>query len=660
MASRPDQISRELLAWVLVAQAVIIVPQIDRLPIWVVGAWLLIAWWHYKIYRGDWRYPNWIVKVLLVIASFVGIFTEFPDPRALEPQVALLVSALILKLLELRGRRDVWVILGLGYFTVACQFLFEQELRAMPVALLQMTSLLMVQTVLHSHNTPLFSMFGSTLKQLAQAIPVLVVIFVLFPRIGPLWSIPLPGESAVTGLSDSMSPGDIARLSRSTELAFRVRFDGDIPASSELYWRGLVLEDFDGRTWHRNAVLRREALPMPAGGRELRYDVTLQSGVHRWLMSIPYSRISRNDVTANTRFEWVPDKPLTGRLHYSVRSFPDHPVDVELDEQIRSRNLYLPRRSNPDTEALGERWSEEYARPAERVQAALNYLSEQPFTYTLEPPLLGQRSVDEFLFDTRAGFCEHFAGSFVYLMRSADVPARVVLGYQGGERNNFGGYLLVHQSDAHAWAEVWLRGRGWVRVDPTSVIAPSRIELGANEALSGESAFLADGGLSLRRFGSWANQFRFWMDNIDYVWAKWVLNFDQDSQWSLLGLLPERNLRYLLLVIGIGIGVPLAIAAWITLRPLRKRHSDPLVEQYLRCCRRLLKQGVVLRNGETPSAFARRAAAEYPECKPWIEEVTREFQRGYYQPEQRGVAAEALQRLRQLSRQSRWSSAASG
>ncbi len=647
---RSELISRQVLAWILIAQAVIILPQLERLPVWVIGSWLVIAYWHYRIYRGDWKFPGWAVKWLLVIASFAGIFIEFPDPRALEPQVALLVSALILKLLELRGRRDVWVILALGYFTVACQFLFEQELRAMPVALLQMVSLLMVQTALHSHQTSLFTMLGSTFKQLGQAVPLLIVIFLLFPRIGPLWSIPLPGESAVTGLSDSMSPGDIARLSRSSELAFRVRFDGDIPPSPQLYWRGLVLEDFDGRTWHRNPILRKEKLYTPGSGAELRYEVTLQAGVHKWLMAIPYALMSRDDSTLNSRYEWVPDKPLTGRLNYRVRSFPDHPLDVELDELIYRRNLFLPRRSNPRAEAMAAEWEARYSEPVERVQAALNYLRDQQFTYTLEPPLLGDSPVDEFIFDTRAGFCEHFAGSFVYLMRAAGVPARVVLGYQGGERNPLSDYILVHQSDAHAWTEIWLEGRGWLRVDPTSVIAPSRIELGADDTLAGESGFLADAGLSLRRFGNlqWANQLRFWMDNVDYAWAKWVLNFDSDAQWTLLDMLPEKSLRYLVLIIVLAIGLPLALVAWLTLRPLRQKHEDPLVEQYLRCCRRLMREGVARQKGETPAAFARRAAAELPVCGDWINEVTEVFQHGYYHPVPAEEAALALKRLRTL------------
>ncbi len=650
-------LTRHALAWLLLAQLAVMAPLLPLLPLWTSLAWLLVAFWHWRIYRGDWHFPPRPLKLLLAAATIGGIWLEYKTALGLEPQLALLVTAFILKLLELKALRDQWIVICLGYFIIACAFLFNQTMGAMLIAAGQLAVLLLAQQAMFRQRTQLGAMLRSNWQLLYQSLPLMLLLFVVFPRIGPLWSVPLPGESARTGMSDSMSPGDISRLSRSGELAFRARFDGPIPPSPQLYWRGIVLEQFDGRRWSRPEL--------PAGdldtadgrgqslGEGLSYELTLEPGVHEWLLGIAVARPERDDLRLDGLYQLIPRRVLTGRLNYRLTSYLDEPLDQPLAAFERYRNLWLPEQINPRSRALAEAWREQYSEPRQRLRAAQQYLLDNPFVYTLEPPKLGRHSVDEFLFDTRRGFCEHFAGSFVVLMRAAGVPARVVMGYQGGERSGDGSYLLVHQSDAHAWAEVWLDGEGWRRVDPTALVAPDRIELGAAEALAGESGFLADAPLSLRRFKGFVvlARLRLWMDKMEYAWAKWVLNYDTERQWLLLSdWFGELTGRGFVIAVSIAFAVPLAIAALLTLRLPPQQRRSPAVAQYLRCCEWLARKGVTRAKGEAPKDYAARVAREQPEWGEWINDVTRVFYHSQYQPARSVAARQALTELRRLRR----------
>lgn len=645
-------LTRHSLLWLLAAQLAVIVPRLDILPVWTSLVWLVVAYWYWRIYRGDWHFPPRMVTWGLALVAIVGIALEYRTALALEPQVALLITAFILKMLELKTARDHWLLLMLSYFIVACGFVFSIAMSTVAVALLQLLILLMAQQSLFRPRLALRPMLATTGRLFAQSLPLMLVLFVLFPRFGPLWSVPLPGESARTGISDSMSPGDISRLSRSSELAFRVTFSGDMPKQSELYWRGLVLERFDGREWSRDRYDRRPLERVTPSGEPLRYEVILEHGVHEWLLAIPFAEVEREGVRQDNRYQWLTRSALVGRVRYEARSYPDMPLNTPLDPYMRLKSLQLPGQVNPRVRELVEPWRD--LAPRERLAEAERFFRERPFVYTLEPPKLGIHSVDEFVFDSRRGFCEHYASSLAFMLRAAGLPARIVLGYQGGERNVEGNYLLVHQSDAHAWVEVWLDERGWVRVDPTAWVAPSRIELGADTALAGQPGYLADDLMSLRRFKGLAMiaNMRLWMDRLEYQWVRWIVNYDGDRQWDVLqALFGQVDNRKLVFIVLGALAVPMILVGLLTIGwPQRRRVPAP-VEAYTRCCALLQKHGLQRAPGETPRAFAARARRVSDAYGRWLDRVTDAFYRAYYQPVGETDYQRALADLRRLRRE---------
>lgn len=620
-------LSRRQLAALLLVQAAVVLPHASRLPGAALLVWALIVFWYFQIWRQRWSLPGGWVKLALVVISLAALALHYDGFLALEAQIAVVVCGLSLKLLELKSRRDVWIVLAIAYFLVAGQFLFEQQMIWLLVSALQLCALLMLHQQLHATTASWGGSLRRAMLLLLQSLPILVFLFLLFPRMGPLWSVPLPGSNAVTGLSDEMSPGDVARLSRSGALAFRAEFDAVLPMPSQLYWRGLVLEYFDGRRWSRHPVPAGEWQPRRPAGDALSYSLTLEPGVHAWVPALSGSYIERNDMELDRRGQWLPDQVLTGRLHYRARADFSRPAaDPVLSERERRLNLYTPPRANPRSKALADSWRQSIADPEQRVSAVLQWWRQQPLVYTLNPPLLGQHSVDEFLFDSQRGFCEHFAGAMAFLLRSAGVPARIVLGYQGGERNPLNSTLLVHQSDAHAWLEYWTTAGGWQRLDPTALLVPARIEQGAGEVLSAERGYLSDG-INLRRF-RWANQMRFWMDSLEYNWARWVLNFDQEDQWQILRNWEQWKLPPLHWLLGVFAGIGLIVSLIIRYRERSRLH--PLEHHYERLTAPLRRAGLQRRAGETPRQFARRVRAVLPEHGEWIDGLTGQFERARY------------------------------
>ena len=644
-------LTRHSLFWLFAAQVVVIVPRLDILPVWTALTWLVAAFWYWRIYRGDWHFPPRAVTWGLSIIAIIGIAFEYRTALALEAQVALLITAFILKLLELKSVRDHWLLLMLSYFIVGCGFVFSTSISAVVVALFQLTVLLLAQQSLFRPQMAAKPMLWSTGKLFAQSIPLMLVVFVVFPRFGPLWTVPLPGEGARTGISDTMSPGDISKLSRSSELAFRVTFKGQLPTRSSLYWRGLVLENFDGREWSRDRYGRHSRIIPKQLGEPLRYEVILEHGVHEWLLAIPLATVEREGVNQDSRFQLVPKSPLIGRVRYDVSSFPASLLNAPLDHYERFKNLQLPSNYNLRIRELASRWRE--LDVTERIQAAQSFFQDRPFVYTLEPPKLGRDSIDEFLFESLRGYCEHYAGSFVFMMRAAGVPARVVVGYQGGEMNQSGNYLLVHQSDAHAWAEVWLNDAGWVRVDPTGWVAPARIELGADAALAGQSGYLADDFVSLRKLQRFelVSRLRLLMDRAEYQWVKWIVNYDRDRQWNILqklfGNIDSQRLAFIILL---ALAVPMIIVGLLTLGWPRKVFVPEAVRAYERCVRQLAESGYKRGKGEAPKDFARRVSIEQPQYEQWLSDVTEAFYCAYYQPVSDAEYQAALGNLRNLRR----------
>lgn len=637
-------IPRHCFMWLLIAQLAVIAPHIPRLPWVVVFGWLLAAAWRTAIFQGRAPFPHVLIKIVLVAGCLVGIRQTYGSWVGLEPSVALLITCFSFKLLESKSRREAYLLLFLGYFVALTEFLFEQGLGITLYMLLPIVLLTTALLALHQPEPLRFDWrpLRGGAAMAAQAVPLMLLLFLVFPRIAPLWQVPMPGAQARTGMSDEMAPGDIARLSQSDALAFRVQFDKKAPANAQLYWRGLVMDDFDGRRWRagnfsdmpmalvrasrgagksstvtaQNSVSAQSATPpvpdpLPIDDKVLDYPVLdyqvyMEPTHQRWLYALETPQPLDNKSELTWDYRLLARDAVHDKFSYRARAQINRAMDLDLDSRLRGRTLAFPPDSNPRTQQWALKLRERLQNDGEFVDAVLAYFRQQAFFYTLQPPLLGAQSVDEFLFDVRRGFCEHYASSFVFAMRAAGVPARVVAGYQGGERNPLTGTVQVRQFDAHAWAEVWLQGRGWVRVDPTAAVAPERIERGIENAVSA-GEFLAESPFSANRYRriDWLNRMRQQLDVVNYNWTRWVINYHEDAQTRVLdNLLGGISAWRLALFLVGGGGAVLALVAFFLLgRPTREPQSAEL-RLYRRFQQQMARRGYPCAPGMTPTAYA--------------------------------------------------------
>ncbi|SDH46233.1 transglutaminase TgpA family protein [Pseudomonas panipatensis] len=628
-------IPRIALTWLLVAQALVILPHLPHLPLWVVGFWLGCAAWRVQVYRMRANYPNGLAKLALVIAAGVGVWLSRGSLIGLDAGVVLLIAAFVVKLVELKTRRDALVLILLGFFAVATSYLFDASIAAALFSLLPLIALLAALIGLQQSgfaDGP-WRTLRLAAALLAQALPLMLLLFLLFPRMGPLWSVPLPGGKASTGLSDSMMPGDFVELSQSSELAFRVSFDGPPPPQDQLYWRALTLENFDGTRWSQ--AWQGHGQPSPEWrkqGPALSYQVIMAPSSQPWLYSLDVAESAAGDVRLMGDFRLERGRPVQESFLYRARSWPQALREPDSSATALRRDLQLPARGNPRTRAWAEQLRSQYAQPAELVQAVLRHFREQPYVYTLRPPATGDERIDGFLFDTRRGFCEHYAGAMTFVLRAAGIPARVVTGYQGGELNPSGDYLLVHQFDAHAWVEYWQPRVGWRSVDPTFQVAPQRIERGLEAALAGEGSFLADSPFSLLRYRGFGflNGLRLAWDNLNYDWQRWVLGYQGEQQSDILrrwfGNLDSAWFGVILVAVG---ALLLGLLALFLFKPWRQAR-DPQLRSFARFERLLLGQGLRRQAGEGPRAFAERAMQVLPEQAANIRAFVDAFERQRY------------------------------
>lgn len=637
---------RVALTWLLVAQALVILPHLQHLPLWIVGFWLGCAAWRIQVYRMRANYPNGLAKMALVIAAAAGVWLSRGSLIGLDAGVVLLIAAFVVKLVELKTRRDALVLILLGFFAVATSYLFDASMLAALFSLLPVTALLAALIGLQQSSFaegPWRTLRLAT-GLLAQAVPLMLLLFLLFPRMGPLWSLPMPGGQASTGLSDSMAPGDFVELSQSAELAFRVRFDGAPPPQEQLYWRALTLENFDGERWTQGWRAQSATTPSwTRQGQSLSYQVIMQPSSRPWLFGLDVIGDGPGDARLMSDFRLERKEPVQEVLMYRASSWPQALRESDSSATALRRDLQLPVRGNPRSRAWAKELHERYPQPEQLVQAVLRHFHDQPYAYTLRPPATGDERIDGFLFDTRRGFCEHYAGAMTFVLRAAGIPARVVTGYQGGELNPDGGYLLVHQFDAHAWVEYWQAGKGWRSVDPTFQVAPSRIERGLEDALAGEGSFLADSPFSLARYRGFGllNRLRLGWDNLNYDWQRWVLGYQGEQQALVL-----RNWFGTLDPVWIGIalvggcGLLLGLLALWLFKPWRHAR-DPQLRQFSRFERMLAAHGLQRAAGEGPRAFAERAMRQLPAQAADIAAFLGAFERQRY-----GQAASAPGELR--------------
>ncbi|MBM7062157.1 DUF3488 domain-containing transglutaminase family protein [Pseudomonas sp. UL073] len=656
--STRQPIPRVGLTWLLIAQALVIIPHLGHLPLWIIGLWLGCAAWRIQIFRMRARFPGGWAKLGLMLAAAGGVFLSRGSLIGLDAGVVLLIAAFILKLVEMQTRRDALVLILLGFFAVVTSYLFDDGLLAALFSLLPVLALLaaligLQQSGFASRPWPTLKLASGLLL---QALPVMLLLFVFFPRLGPLWSLPLPNDRGVTGLAESMTPGDIAELSRSAELAFRVSFDGAPPPRSELYWRALTLERFDGRRWSQNPAV--EYLPASAWatrGPSVAYDVIMQPTAQRWLFSLDVAQTDLPATRLLSDFRLQRVRPVHQVLRYRATSWPQALRDPQAPPGVLRRALQLPAQGDPRSRAWAAQLRERYPQPDALVQALLVHFNREPYRYTLRPPTLGADSVDGFLFDTRSGFCAHYAGAMVFVLRAAGIPARVVAGYQGGEWNAAGRYLQVRQFDAHAWVEYWSQGVGWRSVDPTFQVAPERIEQGLEEALANEQSFLEDSPMSLLRYRQigWLNRLRLAWDELNYDWQRWVLGYQGEQQLQLLqGWFGRIDARDLALALVGGGGLLLGgLALWL-FKPWR-RTRDLQQRQFQRFEALLARHGLRRGAGEGARAFAERASLTLPAQAEAIRAFAQAFEAQRYAG-QPATAAELRGHLQRLRRALPW------
>jgi transglutaminase-like putative cysteine protease len=619
---------------------------VDRTPPWCI---LIVALNIFAYWRGDARrLPNWLRYPLTVVVMAAVLFS-FGTLNGVSAGSALLMNMGGLKLIETRTHRDGVVVTVVALILVLSAGLDRQEMWRLPLYLAVAWLALATIASMGSHRaaTSPWVAFRRAGSAMLVAVPFAVLAFVLVPRLpGALWSMPGGGQ-AQTGLSEEMSPGSISDLAISDAIAFRVRFEGAAPDPSQRYWRGPVLHDFDGNTWrNQRGVAMPPRQPVEYLGDEVSYQVTLEPHGRQWLFALDTARSlqgRRNLQMPDGQF--LAFQPVTSTLIYEGVSWLRVRQPGELSVTARRRDTRLPEGRNPRTLELARSLRNASSTDAVYAEQVMRYFADNGFEYTLTPPKLDYNSVDDLLFNTRLGFCGHFASAYVTLMRAADVPARVVTGYLGGAWNPAGGYFLVRQSDAHAWAEVWLDGQGWVRFDPTGMVAPGRLQRGLGELLPATRS-AAD---NFVQQNSWLRSLRDSWDAAGHWWRERVVNFNSAQQRDLLSRLGLGDLDYrgmaLLLLAGV-IAWAMLLIVWLRLRAPRQPH-DAVARLWRRYLALLARRGIAVADHEGPEAIRRRARRAWPAASGPIDEFTRSYEQQRFGAPQIATP----QRLPELRRQ---------
>lgn len=620
---------------------------------WQINAFLLLI---FCVRLAGLRWPSAMpgtaIRILLTVAGVANCLHGYHSLAGQDGGAALFATMITLKLLELNTKRDLRLVTILLGFLIVVQFLFDESFVLAVylggVAVAAVTLLVALND--GSKRTDIRPALRIAGNLSLQALPLTLVLFLLFPRLdAPLWNLGLDRESAMTGMSDTMEPGAISELVVNGELAFRVRFDSPPPGSNQLYWRGPVLWEMDGRRWtlgeppHNDA----ESLELIASASLIDYEVVLEPSKQRWLFALDMPVDSPDDARITPAFQVVSEQPINALKRYRVRSALDYRTP-DASPDIRELALRLPENITPRMRVLVADWTAQSSTAWQVVERALAFFNREAFHYTLLPPRLGANPADEFLFETRSGFCEHYASAFALLMRTAGIPSRIVLGYLGGEDNDIGGYKIVRQSDAHAWVEVLIGGRGWVRVDPTASVDPSRIDRQSAARLLGASSSvrfdLDEHGMVARL----ARNLRLLGDTLDATWQNWILDFSSEDQFALLeriglGALREYGLAALMLV---AVSLTLGVVMLALMRDTPER--DPLDVLYERFCARLARAGLARHHHEGPSDYGQRLISKRPDLQAPVSRFLALYIPARYGPK---ADSDTLARLKSLLRE---------
>jgi len=603
------------LIWSAAALLSGVVLHIDRVPLWATATALLWMGWKFAHELRGVRLPSPFAKVGVTVLLIVAVIAQFKTINGLSAGTALLVVMGSLKLLETRTARDRNVVIGSAFFLLLAACLDRQSLLRAPLYVVHAWLCCAAMGVTIHGKVGLSNRATAALaaRSLGLALPLALILFLFFPRMtGAFWTLPQSG-SGITGLSDTMSPGSISSLGESDEVAFRVHFDSAVPPPEQRYWRGPVLHSFDGYTWRQ---LQGQLYMRPAiqfGGPEYRYRVWLEPTQQRWWFSLDTIAATPDPRRARLTFDQqlVATDPVTSTTTYAAVSYTQTHVDGSIPIVARRVDTALPEGRNRRSVALAKKMRAEVNSEQAFITAVLTMFQQGGFEYTLTPPLLDMDSVDDFLFNTKRGFCGHYASAFVTLMRAGGVPARVVTGYQGGEWNPIREYFLVRQSDAHAWAEVWIDDHGWIRFDPTAVVAPERLRRGLFDLLPDVGSV----GSRMMRDVAWITDLRQRWDAANDWWNERVVKFDMRTQFDLLRWMgfADPDWRVLGYLLASGLIGWLIVIAWHVARAQRSAPSDRLARAYQKLCRKLARAGAVREAHEGPLAYAEVVSSRRPD-----------------------------------------------
>jgi transglutaminase-like putative cysteine protease len=616
-AEMPVESTGQLL-WLVFAVMVAGAPHLLFVHPWVPVVILILITWRLVAAIKRWHLPGITIRLPLTMLGFIAVLFTYRKISGLDAGSALLLVMISLKLLETRGHRDRAVVVFICYFLLFAAFLREQPIwsAAYLFAGVLVTTAALLQTSRSGAVVTAPRIMGMSFRLVLQAVPMMILLFFLFPRIpGPFWALPHGGAAGVTGLANKLTPGDITELALSDEVAFRVRFDGDPPAPSQLYWRGPVMNHFDGRTWAIQGPAFQPQLENLAftNGPDFDYELTLEPHGRHWLMALETPAVwtaPQGQLTA--AYQLVNPTPVTQRMSYRGRSYTGGSIPGATIEGGLDTALILPEGSNLKSVQFARRLRTEASGDRDFLLKVLEYFTREEFYYTLTPALLGFSPVDEFLFNTRQGFCGHYASAFTVLARAAGIPARVVTGYQGAEFNPLGNYWIVRQSNAHAWAEAWLGDR-WVRFDPTAAVAPERIEMGFNDAMD----WRPDSAGSLLRTNSFISRVALSWDAVNAGWNRWVLSFGPKTQETMMTIvgIEKPSMQYLTAALAVSTTIFMLILGIIQKRGNRPR-VDYLQKSYQALCARTGQISRQRRPSEGPREYADAICKLRPDLAP--------------------------------------------
>ncbi len=622
------------LVFLLSSLGLIVLPQFNNLPFilfvmfYVLWGWRFIGIWHphYLPGRG---------VILLCAVCAISIMTWLKlGFLGRDAGIAIFTTALGLKLLELKSQRDIFLLSCLAFISACTLFLYQQSI-FMTVYIIFTSCTLLSTLVLSNHTCTPAQANKTAFTLMLQGLPLALIMFIFFPRLeAPRWLLFDDPNTAISGLAESMEPGAISRLGLSDQLAFRVKFSGKIPPLQQRYWRGPVLSYTDGKSWHqiKPEQKRIRTTRIDFSGDAYQYTLLMQPQQLNYVYALEFASDYPPSLALNSNYQLVSTLGSEQHREYQLTSF-SRSARQTLSTHERTTNLQLPNEPTESITSLIEQLDGESGAPTAFISNLLNYFKTQHFRYTLTPPLMEEQPIEQFLFDIRAGFCSHYATAFVYLMRVAGIPARVITGYQGGEMNAVGEFMEIRQANAHAWTEVWLENKGWTRIDPTAAVAPERIEQNVNidqQIANGTVTFTP---INNRQALSWMRHMRYVWNNLDYNWQRWIINYGSNNQAVLLEFLRLFNIHNLMHALLLFTVLIFGVICIVLLRQSHTPVKDPVYLLYQKFCRKINRiTQLEIKTGEGPKDFARRICSHHPNLANQVNSITSLYIKIRYQP----------------------------